>query len=308
MLVDCHIHAWRYPEHFNKEAMLANQPPRRRSWPDEKFKKMWDMPIENYLPQMEGLVDKAILQGLKAWGTQGIDIPNEYIANLVKQYPNKFAWCCCVIPTEEGAVEEVEKCVKEWGAIGVGELGPGYGGYRANDERAFGVYEKAVELGVPVIIHAGPGKPRNFRMSGADVWAIDDIAIAFPELKIVIAHMGGYTYQDTIWLMQKHENVFADVSLLVRDSGLDRSMLSRYLPVVEYPYFHLFYPLLYYFSQTFGPTDKLLWGTDSASPPQKSFDILMNINDYLRKYNLPEIPQQSINNIVYENWKKVFNL
>jgi hypothetical protein len=308
MIVDCHIHVWRYPDHFNKEAMLANQPRRRRDWPDEKFKRMWDMPIESYLPQMEGIVEKAIVQGQKSWDTYGVDVPNEYIAQIVGKYPDKLNWCCCVVPTEPGAAVEVEKCVKEWGAIGVGELGPGYAGYRANDEKCFPVYEKVQELGVPVIFHAGPGKPKKFRMSSANVLDLDDIAITFPDLKIVIAHMGGYKYEDAIYLLQKHENVFADISLLVRDSGMDRSMLSSYLPVVEFPYFHLLHPLLYYFTQTFGPTDKLIWATDSAGPPKVSYDILVNINTILRKYKLPEIPQDSITKIFHENWKKVFNI
>ena len=38
MIVDTHVHVWRYPEHFNRKAMLANQPERRRSWSDDKFK------------------------------------------------------------------------------------------------------------------------------------------------------------------------------------------------------------------------------------------------------------------------------
>ena len=139
MIVDCHMHAWRYPEHFNKEVMLLNQPARRRRWPDEHFQAMWDMPVENYLKEAEGAVDKSILLALRSWDTFGVDIPNDYCADLVKQYPDRLEFCCCVVPTEEGAVQEVERCVKELGAVGLGELGPAYGGYYANDEKCYPV-------------------------------------------------------------------------------------------------------------------------------------------------------------------------
>lgn len=309
MIIDCHMHSWKYPDHFNREAMLRNQPARRRGWTEDRFKQMWDSPIERYIAEMDGVVDKAILMGLKSWDTFGVDIPNEYLADIVKKYPDKFAWCCCVNPTEEGALEEVRHCVEDLGAIGLGEIGPSYGGFLANDERCFPIYDKAQEWGIPLVIHCGPSQPRNLRMVYGDPLQVDDIAINFPELKIVICHLGYYKYEDAIFLIQKHENVFGDISWLASISGLERSTLSRYLPVVEFPYYHLLYPLLYYFAQTFGPTDKLLWGTDwTASPPKQSIQILTNLNEVLRKYNLPEIPQMALDNILYENWKKVFKL
>lgn len=309
MIVDCHVHFWRYPQHFNKEAMLANQPRRRRDWAEEKFQAMWDNPPEGYLAEMDGVVEKAIILGLKSWATFGVETPNDWLAEIVQRYPDKFAWCCCVVPTQEGAVEEVERCVKEKGAVGIGELGPAYGAYYANDERCFPVYKKAMELGVPVVIHASPSQPARLRMAYGDIYAVDDIAIRFPELKIVIAHMGYYKYEDALHLVQKHENVFADISWLAGIAGLDRRAIPRYLPVVNFPYYHWLHPLLYYFSQTWGPTDKLLYGTDwAAVSPKEGVAILMGVNETLRKYNLPEIPEKSLHNILEENWKKVFDL
>jgi len=307
MIVDCHVHSWRYPDHFNRDAMLANQPPPARSWPDEKFKLMWDNPIDRYLEVMDGYVDRAVLVGMKSWDTLGIDVPNEYLAGIVKQHPDKLSWCCCVIPTEAGAADEVEKCVKEWGAVGIGEIAPAYGGYHANDKRAYPVYEVCQALDVPMIIHAGPGHPRRLRMKYGNVLAIDDIAIDFPDLRIVICHLGYYKYEDAAFLMAKHDNVFGDISWLPKLSGLERSTLPRDLPVVTHPYFHYAYPLLYALTQPFGTTDKLIFGTDwSSSPPQKAIDLLKGVNDYLTEYGLPMIPEETISSILSENWKKVF--
>ena len=307
MIVDCHVHSWRYPEHFNKEAMLWNQPARRRSWPDEKFKVMWDQPVEDYLKVAEGVVDHALLMGFKSWNTFGVDVPNDYNAELARKYPDKLSMTASVIPNEKGAAQEVERCVKELGAVAIGELGSAYGGYYANDPECYPAYEKAAELDVPLIFHAGPSTPKMLRMKQADVLAIDDIAIDFPELRIVIPHIGWYKFEDASFLMQKHENVFADISWLVSLVGIDRRAISKYHPVVPYPYFNWVYPLLYCLSQTFGGTDKLIFGTDwTAMEPKNLINALENVNDLTRQMNLPEIPEHTIHNIIHENWKKIF--
>ena len=203
MIVDCHIHTWRYPEHFNRGVMLSNQPKRRQAWSDEKFKAMWDNPVERYIEAMGDSLGRAIIVGLKSEQTFGINTPNEYLAEEAAKYPEKLSWCCCVIPTEKGAAEEVEKCVKKHGAVGVGELGPAYGNYHVNDKSCYPVYETCQALDVPIIIHAGPSQSKRLRMKYADVLAVDDIAIDFPQLKIVICHLGYYKYEDASFLVPR---------------------------------------------------------------------------------------------------------
>jgi predicted TIM-barrel fold metal-dependent hydrolase len=272
---------------------------------EESLKELWDWPIEGYLEKMEG-VDRAIIQGEKEKDTLGIDVPNDYLANVVKKYPDKFSFCCGVDPRDEKAAQEVERCVKELGAIGVGELTPAYSGYYPNDERCFPVYEKAQQLGVPVCIHAGFTFFRNSRLLCADPLYVDDIAIHFPSLKIVICHFGHYKFEDTVFLMQKHENVFAEISELVDFAGLTSSPRTR-RPVIQFPYYQLLHPLLYYFSQARGyDSDKLIWGTDMLCLPKESIEVLTHVNDWTRKYNYPDIPEESIYNILNVNWKKVF--
>jgi predicted TIM-barrel fold metal-dependent hydrolase len=309
MLVDCHVHTWRYPDHFNREAMLRNQPERRRAWPDEKFKQMLDQPIDAYLSQMEGLIDRAILVGQSARNTSGVDVPNEYLAQVARQYADRLSWCCCVDPTEPGAADEVEKCVKEWGAVGVGELNPIQWAAYANDPRTYPVYEVCQALDVPIVLHVGGTShmDTHVRMKYGDVLAVDDVAIDFPHLRIVICHLGYPKYEDASFLVQKHENVFADISYLPSVSGLERTIISRHLPVVSFPYLHYAYPLLYCLSQVYGGADKLIFGTDwGVCQPRQTIEVLRGINEYLRRYDLPEIPEATIDNILYENWKKVF--
>ena len=307
MIVDCHIHSWRYPEHWSRDAMLKHQPKRRQDWTDEQFKQIWDNPIEMYLEVARGVVDKAILQGAISPNTFGVDVPNDYLKEVADQHSDMFQWCCCVDPTEDGAVEEIERCIK-LGAIGVGELGPAYGEYYLNDSRCYRVWSRCEELGIPVVIHAGFGRHAPIRY--ADLTTLDDMATDFPDLKIVLCHMGFPQYEIGSFIVTKHPNVYADVSWLTGISGLDRRLISKYHPQVDYGYyFHLVYPLVYHLSQTYGDTDKLIFGTDwGNSTPGGDIKILENINDLTKKLNLPEIPEQVVHNLLHENWKKVFKL
>ena len=74
MILDCHMHSWRYPQHFDRDVMLPNQPQRRQGWPEERFKEMWELPVERYFDEMgRSEVGRAMLLGLKAGATLGIE-------------------------------------------------------------------------------------------------------------------------------------------------------------------------------------------------------------------------------------------
>jgi len=109
-----------------------------------------------------------------------------------------------VTPTEPGAAEEVERCERDLGAAAVGELGPVYGGFRAGDPRCFPVWEAARDLDVPLLIHAGPAQARWAHLKYGDLNAVDEIAIWFPSLRIVICHLGYNRYEDAAFIIAKH--------------------------------------------------------------------------------------------------------
>jgi uncharacterized protein len=308
MIVDCHMHSWRYPQHFNREVILANMSPRRRGSSEEQLVKIWELPVEHYLDEMrQSEVGRALLLGLRAGATLGIDVDNDYLAEKVRQNPDAFAWACCVVPTEAGAAAEVERCVRDLGAIAVGELGPVYGGFRIDDPRCFPVWETARDLDVPLVIHAGPAQARWGHLKYGDLNAVDEIAIQFPALRIVICHLGYNRYEEAAFIVAKHENVFADISWLPQLAGFDRRVMPRYLPQVEYGYYHLIHPLLYYFTQTFGLTDKLVWGTDfPAGSPITGVETVNSVSRWLVDHGLPKIPDDTIRLLLHENWRKVF--
>jgi len=303
------VHIMRYPDHFNRTAMLARQPARRKDWPDERWKKMWDNPVEMYFDVADG-VDKAVITGFSFPQTLGIDTPNQFLYETKQRYPDKLEWCCTVDPLAPDAAEEVERCV-EMGAIGIGEMSTTYGGYYITDPRCCRVWATAERLGIPIQMHAGPAQGSHMpsaRLIYGDVRLVDEIAVAFPKLKIVICHLGYPQYEDAAYIVGTRENVFADISALTFVTGTDRAALPKFLPQVKWLYPHFLYPILYFLSNTItGSTDKLVWASDwSGTTPRDTLPQILNINEELRKHALPEIPDEIIHNILHENWKKVF--
>jgi hypothetical protein len=92
----------------------------------------------------------------KVPGPPSIDKANDYIADLVQSYPEKFIGFCAVNPKYRGvgaAVKELERSILELGLTGL-KLYPCYDHYSPDDrELAFPIFQKAEELKIPVMIH-----------------------------------------------------------------------------------------------------------------------------------------------------------
>jgi len=89
----------------------------------------------------------------------------------------------------------------------------------ANDRALYPVYEKCSELGLVVTFHTGAvAFPQEFGIPHITKYAhpllIDEVAFDFPDLRIIVAHMGGnYSYEALI-LAEKHPNVYMDTAYL----------------------------------------------------------------------------------------------
>ena len=302
MILDCHIHAWVYPDHFPNDVFLKYIRGLLPDITEEEIKRGQDRRAERLLREMdEARVDKALVVGLKSGTTLGMEVPNEFIASEVRPHPERLSWACAVDLTADGAASEAERCVNELGAVALGEIAPAYGHYSANDPRCFPVYEAARSLDVPILMHAGPTPPPNSRLRFGDLQALDDVCVNFPELKIVLCHFGEPYFEEATYLMVKHRNLYADLSLLPWGAGLG----SLNPPVVAFPYFQLDRPMLFYFTVPAPRRHKLLWGSD-AQNLKESLDSFWGVNGRLESLGLPTIPEDAFQRIFHENWREVF--
>lgn len=84
------------------------------------------------------------------------------------------------------------------------------------------IYAKAQAYGVPVMIHTGTSVFPGARNRYADPMPIDDIALDFPQLQIILAHGGRPIWMDTaFFLLRRHRNVWFDISSVPPASLLD---------------------------------------------------------------------------------------
>ncbi len=130
------------------------------------------------------------------------------------------------------------------------------------------VYRVAEELGRPVTIHTGTSVFPGARNRFADPMPVDDVAVDFPKLKILLAHAGRPLYMETAaFLVRRHPNVHLDLS------GIPPKKLLEYLPRLE------------------ELSDRCLWGTDYPSPGVAS--MKKNVEDF-RALPLSEAAKESI--------------
>lgn len=180
----------------------------------------------------------ARLQRRNTWTCSLSDEHEEFVA-----YPSVDP-----IMGSDEAVAEVERCSRELGAGGI-KLHPAEGHYFPYDERMRPVYAKAQELGLPIISHGG-----LFMMSPDVAYTqpsnFEPVLKDFPDLTLVIAHLGHGFWEESIEIARKYPNAYFDTSAvisgmvhievlsdealveLIRDLGVDRVMFGS-----DYPWF-----------------------------------------------------------------------
>jgi predicted TIM-barrel fold metal-dependent hydrolase len=161
----------------------------------------------------EAGVEVAVFTGRQSAGTAGVDVGNEYVAEVANRFPGRVIGFAGIDPMRGMAsVRLVEHAVKELGLKGI-TIDPFGSGVAANDRRLYPIYAKCAELNVPVVVTCGPLPFPGPRLAHGDVRTVDDVATDFPELTIIIDHSGWPWVTETIAIAFRHENVYIDTSL-----------------------------------------------------------------------------------------------
>ncbi|MBI1747117.1 MAG: amidohydrolase [Acidobacteria bacterium] len=229
---------------------------------------------------MVALMDKAGVQTalLSAWRRPGQWIlSNEEVAEAVQQFPGRFVGVAAVnLENPVQAVGELEHAVKDLGFKALRVI-PWLWNRPPNDKFYFPLYVKCIELDIPFCTQVGHTGPLMPSEPGRPVPYLDEVALVFPELKIVGGHIGYPWTDEMIGLAWKHENVFIDTS----------AYLPRYYP-----------PQLIHYLSTYGQ-NKVLFGTNF---PQLPFDKCV---EQARALNLPP---EVCDKFFYQNARRIFNL
>ena len=180
---------------------------------------------DEYLKMMDDFgVEKMVILG-KDYGKLGdqaqSNLPDEEIADFVKAHPDRFIGFTAAHPdrTEKDNLERIERAVNDLGLQGI-KINP-HAGFYPNDARLYPVYEKATELGLPVMFHTGIKAPvEGTRVKYCQPIYLDDVTVDFPDMIIIIAHAGYPWVEETILVGLYAGNVYADISTLTQIEGV----------------------------------------------------------------------------------------
>jgi len=233
--------------------------------------------VESYRQQVVPAA-RTIVFGLQAQAS-GIMVPNDAVAAFVREVGGQTVGFMSVDPTRHDAVAEIERCHTDLGLCGV-KLGPIYQGTSPLNPLTIRVFSAAERLGLPVMIHQGAIFTNAGRLVDANPVLLDDVAIAFPELRIVIAHMGHPWVYETVVVMRRHKNVFADTSAIANRPTVLATALSA--------------------AKEYGVLDKVLFGSDSPMvSAARSAAALTRVVAHMRQFALTPITDEELQGILH---------
>jgi predicted TIM-barrel fold metal-dependent hydrolase len=211
------------------------------------------------------------------------DRVNEYVAGYCQAAPDRLVAMGGVHPrfTEDAAAE-----VRRAADLGVRALKvhPPHMAIQANDylrgmDSLRALYAEAQRLGMPVMIHTGTSVFPGARSRNGEPMTVDDVAVDFPDLTIVIAHGGRPLWMEqAFFLVRRFPRVYMDVS----------SIPPR--------------ALLRYFPRLAEVADKVLYGSDWPAPGVRS--MAENVRDFRALPLAPEVQAR----ILHANAARVFGL
>lgn len=221
-------------------------------------------------------VDRAIVLGFKSCYLR-TEIPNRYVSEYVRRYSTKLIGFAGIDPTDANWADELKGAQEELALKGV-TVSPSLQNFHPTDTRAMRLYEECSKRRMPVLFQ------QNLRFSGAKMEfarpaLLDEVAGEFPDLRLVVAHLGYPWVDETIVLLGKHRNVFADIASMLRQPWLAYNALQA--------------------AQGYGVMDRLLFGSDFPyRSPASCIETLYSVNQLAQGTSLPTIPREQLRGIV----------
>jgi uncharacterized protein len=227
-------------------------------------------------------IDRAVLVNYPSPDIIGFsDRVNEYVAEYCKAAPDRLIPMGGVHPrfTRDAAAE-----VRRAAELGVRALKV-HPPHMAIEPNAYlhgldalrALYGEAARLKLPVLIHTGTSIFRGARSRMGEPILVDDVAVDFPDLTIVLAHGGRPLWMEqAFFLVRRFPQVYMDVS------SIPPKAVLRYFPrLVEV-------------------ADKVIYGSDWPAPGVKS------MADNLRDFRALDLPADALTKMLDLNARRVY--
>ena len=268
-VIDCHVHI--QPWNQLKPEVLARMKNGRKDYEQ----------IQKFIQSPEAFVEYLDSTGITQAWVINYDSPdlmgftfevNRFCANYCKNHSRRLIPFGSVNPRTSKNVTEDLKKIMDWGIRGI-KLHPPHQLFSPNDylssHRNLEELYRFCELKkLPVMFHTGTSIFPGARSRFGNPIPIDDVAVDFPNLKIILAHGGRPLWQqEAFFLVRRHPNVYLEIS------GIPPAKLLEYFPRLE------------------EVAPKTLFGTDWPGPGVAS--IAKNIEDF-KKLKLSDETKENI--------------
>ena len=284
-MIDLHTHIWQYPDHMGKEFAAEASAAAGRSIDCNSH--LYAPPDVHWKAYSNSAAARVVVLAFRS-RYLGVDVPNEYVARYVRQHSDRLVGFAAVDPCDPDPEGELEHAIKELGLKGL-KLAPVYQNFHPMDPRMQPVYKTAQDLAIPLLFHQGAAFMRRAPMKFGHPEHLEDVAVAFPDLKMCIAHMGHPWQLETIVLLRKHPNIYADLSGLHSHAW---ELYSTLRMALEYGVMH-----------------KLLFGTDFPFySAEQTISGLMRASELAQTARLPEIPRERIKEIIHHDSLKTLGI
>ena len=240
----------------------------------EEFRNTYKKPDEFVRLMDENGVDYSVILAEIAPLTTGI-ATNEMVESFCRGNSRLIPFCTFNPHLHPEMGKALKILFTQHGFKGV-KLYPTYNYFYPNDSIMYPLYSEAEKLSIPILFHTGSSIFQNSRIKYGNPIFFDDVAVDFPNLKLIMAHGGrGPWYDEALTMVRLHKNIYIDVA------GLPPQKLLKYFPDIE-RFAH-----------------KFVFGTDWPN-----VDVKKNIE----KINKLPVSREAIKKILGENAMEILSL
>jgi predicted TIM-barrel fold metal-dependent hydrolase len=220
---------------------------------------------------------QAVVLGFRARDV-GVLVPNEYVAGCVHRHPERLIGFCSVDPHGPAAVDQLDHAVQGLKLRGL-KMAPIYQNVSPTDY-GFAVSWVARSSGFRCSFVRGTTFCSNVSLEIANPVQLQPLALEFPRLRMVIAHVGHPWINETLVLIRKNRAMYADISAqyyrpwqfynaLV--AAMEHSVLDRRLLGSDYPF-----PTRESTLAALGTVNEMVEGTRLPRIPEAKIDALIH--------------------------------
>mgnify|MGYP006288211249 CR=1 FL=1 len=205
---------------------------------------------------------------------------NSWTVRFVKQHQDAIPFGC-VWPSDENKADYVTDLFDKHNFQGL-KVQPLVQNFYAFDERMNPVYELLVDRGKWYLIHAGTAPYRNKYLGYKHFVKFIE---KYPNMKIIVAHMGAFEYQKFLALLDKYENLYFDTAMIFIPNNIfpERTVKRpKAEDIIRYQ-------------------DRILFGSDFPNIP---YEYTKSTQGFFQM----DLPKKVYENIFFNNAKKLFLL